>query len=214
MPRRHTVASGETLATLAARHGFSCGSRIYEHPDNTALREQRDNPDVLAPGDVVVIPDPMQHAVEVRVDARHRFRVVRPRQRLRLEPRGCDGKVLEGRCYILETEDARFEGVIDGPIEHPIPLGMSTARLEVRHEDEAEAPLIWDLQVGHLDPVHTAAGQQARLNNLGFSAGAVDANIGPKTEASVRRFQAAHGLEVDGVLSPQGLDKLREEYGC
>lgn len=214
MPREHTIAAGETLAGLAAQHGFSRGSLIFDHPDNASLRELRTNPDVLATGDVVVLPDPVPGATQVRVDARHRFQVTRPRQHLRIKPLGTDGQPLDGWRYVLELESERFEGVIDGTIEHPIPIGTRQARLEVEPEDGVQPSIIWDLQVGHLEPVETPAGVQARLNNLGFSAGAVDADLGPRTEAGLRRFQEAHGLDVDGNCTPEVLDKLREEHGC
>ena len=214
MPRQHTIAAGETLAGLAAEHGFSRGSQIYDHADNASLRERRNNPDILAAGDVVVLPDPTPGAAQIRVGARHRFQVRRPRQQLRLQPLGAEGQALDGWHYVLELENTRFEGVVDGCIEHPIPLGTRRARLEVQPEDDAQPSITWDLQVGHLEPAETAAGLQARLNNLGFSAGAIDANIGPKTEAGLRRFQTAHGLNVDGVFTPEVVDKLREEHGC
>ena len=40
---------------------------------------------------------------------------------------------------------------------------------------------------------------QERLNELGYSCGTADGVFGAKTEAAVRRFQADHGLTVDGV---------------
>lgn len=214
MPRQHTTAQGETLASLAAAHGFSRASQLYDHPDNAPLRALRSNPDVLAVGDVVAVPDPSPGAVQVRVSARHRFEVAVPRPQLRLHPVGCDGESLDGRRYVLEVESARFEGVIDGRIEHPISVGARHARLEVERSDDAEPTLIWELQVGHLAPAETAAGLQARLNNLGFGAGEVDADVGPKTQAGIRRFQHAHGLDVDGESSEALVETLREAYGC
>lgn len=214
MPRQHTIAAGETLAGLAAEHGFSRGSQVYDHPDNASLRERRSNPDILAAGDVVVLPDPVPGAAQVRVGARHRFQITRPSQNLRIQPLGCDGQPLDGYRYVLELESTRFEGVIDGSITHPIPLHTRRARLVVEPDDESQPSIIWDLQVGHLEPAETPAGLQARLNNLGFSAGAVDADVGPKTEAALRSFQTAHGLNVDGTCTSEVTNKLREEYGC
>jgi Putative peptidoglycan binding domain len=49
---------------------------------------------------------------------------------------------------------------------------------------------------------------QRRLNALGFGPLEVDAIFGAQTDAAVRRFQQARGLEVDGIVGPLTLAAL------
>lgn len=49
---------------------------------------------------------------------------------------------------------------------------------------------------------------QGQLAAKGFSPGAIDGKKGPKTEAAVRAFQRANGLEPDGIVGPKTLAKL------
>ncbi len=49
---------------------------------------------------------------------------------------------------------------------------------------------------------------QRKLIAAGFSPGPIDGLYGPLTERAVIRFQAAHGLQIDGIAGPQTLGAL------
>jgi hypothetical protein len=51
---------------------------------------------------------------------------------------------------------------------------------------------------------------QRRLTRAGYAPGLIDGRYGPRTEQAVRRFQAAHGLLVDGIAGPQTVGRLIE----
>jgi nucleoid-associated protein YgaU len=53
----HTVVQGEYLSKIARSYGFSDYRTIWEHPKNAALKQARQNPNVLFPGDRLFIPD-------------------------------------------------------------------------------------------------------------------------------------------------------------
>lgn len=52
---RHVMAKNETLAQVAARSGVPV-EQVWNAPENAALREQRQSPHVVQPGDVVALP--------------------------------------------------------------------------------------------------------------------------------------------------------------
>src|ERR1051325_8947818 len=53
----HVVKKGESLSTIARQYGHSDWKAIYDHPANAGFKKKRPNPNVIHPGDVVVIPD-------------------------------------------------------------------------------------------------------------------------------------------------------------
>jgi peptidoglycan hydrolase-like protein with peptidoglycan-binding domain len=52
---------------------------------------------------------------------------------------------------------------------------------------------------------------QRRLTRAGYAPGPIDGRYGPRTEQAVMRFQAAHGLLVDGITGPQTIARLASE---
>ena len=65
-----------------------------------------------------------------------------------------------------------------------------------------------------LPPQPTVSEVQRALNSAGFDAGAVDGILGPQTQAALRRFQEAQGLDATGDLNDRTLAALGLEGGA
>src|SRR5689334_5834792 len=71
--RPHFVRQGEYLARIAHRVGVDAGA-IWEHPRNETLRSQRTDREVLAPGDVLYVPEPTPTEQPISSGGQHRYR--------------------------------------------------------------------------------------------------------------------------------------------
>src|SRR5208337_3002899 len=52
----YVVRQGDYLAQIAFRRGF-VADRVWSAPENATLREARKDPNILAPGDILHVPD-------------------------------------------------------------------------------------------------------------------------------------------------------------
>jgi N-acetylmuramoyl-L-alanine amidase len=211
----HTVQPGECLVRIAARHGYRDYRTVYEHPLNAELRQKRPDPNLLFPGDVVVIPDKTPRIEQATTDQAHRYRLSTQRRMLRLVLLNLDGKPMAEQAYTLDIEGRLIEGITDGDglLEQPIPLDAVNGQLSTDR-------YVWPLNIAHLNPIEDTqdngvTGIQARLRNLGYDPGPIDGIAGPLTEEAVRAFQEDNPpLAVDGICGPQTRAMLVKLYGC
>ena len=209
----HVVQQGECLSKIAARYGFGDYRVLYDHPDNAELKKKRVNPNVLEPGDRIVIPDKDLKVEEGLATGKlHRFRVRRPRKELRLKLEGHDGKPLAGAAYVLDVGGERHEGTTDGDgkLEQKVPVSETTGTLTI-------AGRVLHLRLGHLNPLDAAdggiSGAQGRLSNLGYNPGPADGVLGRRTRTALALFQHDEKLDVTGKLDDTTKKKLEEKHG-
>lgn len=205
----HTVEPGECLVTIAARYGFAWKT-LWEHDDNAALREQRKNPNLLFPGDVVQIPAKEAKQHSVKTGKNHEFKVKRASAMLRLRLVE-SGEALADEPFTLEVGGTSVKGKTDGEgkLEQAVPVAAKQAVLVLDERRQS-----FTLKLGHLDPAAEVSGAQARLRNLGIYSGDVDGELGPITREALETFQAASGIDVTGELDEATQGKLEEAYGC
>lgn len=209
----HTVVPGETIQTIAKAHGFRQWRRVLHHPTNSQLREGRPNPEVLAPGDHVFVPEREPKSEPAHVDEETVFVLAPTRRELVLSLQGAGWASGAGTPYSLSIEGTENEGIVDsqGRAQHDIAIDARQASLVLELDDDVPAAI--ELDIGALDPVETEQGVRARLYNLGVvhATGDVRARDGA---AGMTQFRECSGLSrLDEPLSAGAREDLLFAHG-
>ncbi|MBP9182612.1 MAG: hypothetical protein KBF78_05735 [Fuscovulum sp.] len=166
MPKQHNIRDGDCVASVAFENGF-LPETVWNHPENAVLRETRQSGNVLAPGDILHVPDIDPAEAQKPGDKRHRFRRRGVPERLQIRLLDVLERPRAGLGYRLEVAGALHETVTDGDgwVRHPIPPDAAKAVLTL------ETGEVYEIDLGHLPPHDSIRGVQHRLRNLGHSCG-------------------------------------------
>ncbi len=214
MPKQHRVKQGDSLYTIAKEEGFLNWRSIYDAPENESLRVLRPNPQVLLPGDVVVIPDVELPGTPLSLDKRTvvamRKRGVQP---LRIVLRREDGAPLAGQEYQMTFDGGNVRGKTDakGLLREEIPVGVINVQFKAGIHSRT-------LVVGFLDPLDDTQGQaisgvQERLRNLGYYNGPIDGASNGDLAEALTRFQSDQHLPETGEADEETQEKILEIHG-
>lgn len=126
MPQ-HTVRDGDCITSIAYEYGLYWET-IWEDSQNSQLRQQREDPNVLRPGDVVFVPGPGLREEVGETEQRHRFRrkgvPIKLRLRLTRQPEG----------------EPAAAAAAPAPSEYPLPKDSTTADPEQGSTPQADEP--------------------------------------------------------------------------
>jgi hypothetical protein len=243
MAENYTVRQGDHLSKIAKQYGFSDYHTIWDHPNNADLKQSRQNPNVLYPGDNLYVPDRELRTESRGTDQKHKFKAKKPNLKLRLVLEDMYEKPIAGAKCLLTLGGDSKQITTDGSgrIEQPIPADVHEGSLVIQDDQTPFNDVQIPILVGNLDPVDQISGQIARLNNLGYFAGdpdkpegdssnskggcgcggpddTVSAVIPPGTNqqflSAVEEFQCDHHLTVDGICGPQTQGALKKAHGC
>lgn len=209
----HTVKPGDTWISIAARYRLKDWQSLANAPENATLKEKRPDPGILHPGDQVFVPSKELKQEPTAIDAKHTFKITRPKAWLRLVVHDAAGEPIASKPYQLTVEGkvvSKGELPADALLEVQVPVTATEGRLTVFLDDGKFET--WDLRIGSMDPLDEISGVQARLNNLGFDCGPPTGELNPKTEAAIRAFQARLGLEETGAIDDTLRGKLKTYY--
>ncbi|MEO8371130.1 MAG: peptidoglycan-binding domain-containing protein [Candidatus Solibacter sp.] len=206
MPSAHTIQSGEGVTSLAFDTGHFPDT-IWLDGANAGLRKTREHPNILRPGDVVVVPDLRPKSASCATNQRHRFRRrgIPPVLRLQLYEAGI---ARAAQAYTLVIDDgAPLKGVTDaqGVLQEYVPPKPREGLLTIGPKNETMR-----LQFQHLWPVHTIEGVQMRLINLLYLQGSVTGVEDEATQSALTAFQKDCGIAETGTADEATLAKLLE----
>jgi hypothetical protein len=215
MARDHVVKEGECMASIAAANGFRLET-LWDHPDNAELKARRRDPYVLAPGDVVRVPELRAGEAMCSTGKLHRFRRRGVPEKLTMHFLE-DGKPRAGITYTLEVGAERRKGTTDadGWVRQWIAPGQQQATLTLEppgRDGEEPLPEVYDLALGGLDPADTERGARARLRGLGYLD--YDDDDPDVYQLALYTFQIDQDLNPSGKLDAPTSKRLSAIHGA
>ena len=211
----YEVKPGDWFAKIVKRQGYgNAWHPIYNHADNQNFRQACPDPDLLIPGEKCVLPDKNEKEENKATNKKWKFEMAPGKAQLHvviLRPNGqplkstscklvLHGPSVEGRTISTKTDGS-------GALKCDINTDVETATLTIEGQ-------VIELLVGQLEPLTTAKGVQARLQNLNYHLETIDgdANTG---KAAITAFQKNYTLnDPEGSVEKQTRAKLKEIYGC
>ena len=201
------------MPSIARLYGFVNWHVIWDHPDNEELRKLHPNPEMLAPGDEVAIPDKEAREVSVSKGASADTSLKQETTLLRLavyvDPENKGPKKAKWELQV-EGVDGPERGDLpaDGTITTEVPAMAEAAELKLFLTGRDEPDETYQLTLGGLDPASTIAGAQERLRRLGYECGDVDGEFGVRTRSALLTFQEMNDLDPSGGLDQPTVNKL------
>lgn len=209
--RPYVVRQGDYLAKLAAEVGCS-EDEIWEHEKNKELRDEARTKEILAPGDVLHVPDRPLLPQSVSIGAENTWRGESALVPITIRF-GEGDRPIAGERYRITGAGDPIEGVsgADGTVAFCV-----TAHI---HSVDVEFPdllVVHHLRVGHVDPIVTRSGQVSRLRQLGYLG---DDRSGRSArddefELAISTFQFDQGLTASGAMDEESVRALERAYGC
>jgi len=203
----HVVQQGESGWSLAKMYGFVIET-IWDHGDNTRLKELRTTPDILMAGDEIVIPDVQEKEESVETGKLYTIRRNGIPRTFSVQFH-LDGEPRANVAYVLDIDGVVFDGTTDGDGVVSLCIPPDAKQGKITFPDNGDE---FNLDINMLDPISEISGVQERLLNLDYYSGQIDGQMSLALEQAVRAFQRANDLDATGALDDTLRAKLGEVY--
>ena len=209
--KKYIVKQGDCVESIAEKNGFFWET-VWNDPENAELKRNRNNPNLLLPGDSLVIPDKRTKSENIQTEQRAKFKVKGVPSKLRIFLQDDDSEPYANTPYVLEVDTQSFSGKTDrqGLVAHSIPPTAQKGKLYLGEERN----VVYELRLGFIDPITEFSGIKSRLSNLGYQCGQSNDPSDADTQLAIRRFQYQYQLDETGVIDDKTRDKIQELYGC
>lgn len=207
-PAEQAVRPGDHLGRIAAAWGFRSYGPLWNDEKNAAVRAKRHNPNILAVGEPIYIPELNLRAVDRATEQRHRFRAELHPPHLDLRLSHWDGTPMAAADEVkLDGKLVPFQNGANGQVRVEVTNTSDRCAVKIGKEEIV-------LRIGFLQSIDTVDGVRERLNNLGYEAGEASDPEKLDFRSAVEEFQCDHGLVVDGKVGPATRAKLVAVHGC
>jgi hypothetical protein len=202
---KYIVQQGDCISSIAYEHGLFPDT-IWNDEQNSQLRKDRKNPNILKPGDEVYIRDREIKEESCASEQRHRFRRKGVPEKLQLALHNKAGEPMANEPVVVKIDGVpnSFETDSLGRITIPIPPNARIATIFLPNRKIER-----DVLVGHIDPADTVSGLQGRLSNLGYPC-PLSGELDDETRDALKAFQMAYKLELTGSLDDATKAKIME----
>jgi N-acetylmuramoyl-L-alanine amidase len=173
------VKPGECIGKIAQQYGVRDWKNLWDDLQNAALKKRRKNPQVLSPGDEVMV-SPRVYEIARATDARHTIEVERGEKRVRVWLRTLGDRVLTNVEYDYSYTLA--SGLVEKPgsaptddqgkLEETVPINVRRLHVTLRKSKFRLSYDVSSLEPARDDDSQTAiaSGVQQRLRALGYPA--------------------------------------------
>ena len=222
--RPYIVRQGDYVTRIASEVGCS-EDDIWEAPKNRALRDAGRTRNLLAPGDVLYVPEGPPPVVPLALGGDNRFTGIIPTTTVELRFEDADGPCAGWACRIEGALAEPYDATTGSGGELSVEIPVTVRELDVVFERGGARVRV---HVGALDPLEEPSGVRDRLANLGHLAVRGDLSgdgilrelgvrlpeddAGAAPEEGWRRFREVRGGPA-GDSAAERVDALRKAYG-
>jgi hypothetical protein len=209
--KEYVVQQGDCLVSIAEAHGFRWKD-LWTLPENQALRNLRKDPNVLNPGDVVLMPDKRLKYEKRSTGQKHKFVRLGTKAIVRLQLLDTSQKPRPGLRYVANLDTREYEDVTDSNGYLTVPIAATDEKMTLHVGDSGQEE-VYELALGNVDPVDEMKGVKDRLRNLGYQVESELDEAEDLLHDAIVDFQRTAGLPESGEIDEETRKRLVAVHG-